>query len=635
VYVAGRDGQAVDFTGSFGHFVRTGLTVGDGPKTMVLWVVSTLQVGADRTIWAGNEAGTGRRFYAGLYVRDNVWCPWLGGGDTNARDLGFHNDPNDGQWHLYVLTDSGNGGALTIYQDGIADPCYSLDYTGSTASLDPYNFIIGAGGGTGEPRYANAVIDDVAVFDRILTTDEMAALFQAGSLWMAVHAVVPAPLFDSDLVEACTTATPGQAVTLGPVMLREPVGTVTHQWYFRDQPLAGAIGASLAIPYFTVANAGVYHVIVDDDSARTPAASQRTWLALAPGSIELPRRGISSHRGANSTHPENTLAAFREAIRLGAQQIELDVVLTNHGDLVIIHDSTVNRTTNGTGSIVGMTLAAIKSLDAGSWKDARFAGERIPTLRESLEIMPCNVWLNVHIKGGFSTGAAVANMVLDLGRSHQAVLGAEHDAALGARQVHPDIMICNMTRRSNLDLYIDETISRGAQFIQFRRDAGMPTPAQTGRLMQAGVWINLYGSNDPDELETLYALGIDFPLVDELGPMMSRSLLAGIMPVHAATASRYLPLAGDAWRYHSIIGSYLPAGEHWAYSPILGFFHAATFPHIYQARHGWMTVMHRIADQEVWLFSANPELQWILVDVHANGVFHASGSAWQPAHFHD
>jgi hypothetical protein len=186
VFTIGSDGLALDFTNAFGYYVRTGLAVNDGPKSLVLWVLSSLPIGADRTIWAGNEAGTGRRFYPGLYVRDGVWCPWLGGGDSNSRNLGFFNDPNDGQWHMYVLTDTGQGGVLTIYQDGIADPCFSLDYEGSTASIDPYLFVIGSGGGTGEPRYANAILDDVAMFNRILTIDEMALLYASGSLWAAV-----------------------------------------------------------------------------------------------------------------------------------------------------------------------------------------------------------------------------------------------------------------------------------------------------------------------------------------------------------------------------------------------------------------------------------------------------------------
>ncbi len=247
-----------------------------------------------------------------------------------------------------------------------------------------------------------------------------------------------------------------------------------------------------------------------------------------PEGIILPERGISSHRGSNHTHPENTLPAFQEAIRAGAHQIELDVYLTDHGDLVVIHDSTIDRTTDGRGAIQQMTLDEIRRLDAGGWKDARFSGLRIPTLDEALAIMPHNIWLNIHLKGGHELGVAVAEKVLEHERAYQAFLAAGRDAANGARSVFPEILICNMTRRTDLDRYVDETIQHGDAFIQFRARDGNPTAAQIHRLKKAGVRINYFGTNDPDQLQSLYELGIEFPLVDDLQPMSDRAEELGI-----------------------------------------------------------------------------------------------------------
>ncbi len=123
---------------------------------------------------------------------------------------------------------------------------------------------------------------------------------------------------------------------------------------------------------------------------------QPTLVGHAP----MPTRGICAHRGASDTHPENTIAAFREAIRLGAQMIEFDVALSKDGELVLMHDRTIDRTTNGSGRPEDWLLADLKKLDAGSWKNSRFEGERIPTLGEALDVMPGNIWLNVHLKGG-------------------------------------------------------------------------------------------------------------------------------------------------------------------------------------------------------------------------------------------
>ena len=91
---------------------------------------------------------------------------------------------------------------------------------------------------------------------------------------------------------------------------------------------------------------------------------------------------ILAHRGASAEAPENTLVAFRRARELGADGVELDVTLTRDHVPVVIHDDTVDRTTDGHGSVSAMTVLEIKHLDAGKWKSQEFLGEAIPTLAE-------------------------------------------------------------------------------------------------------------------------------------------------------------------------------------------------------------------------------------------------------------
>src|SRR2546423_13072452 len=88
---------------------------------------------------------------------------------------------------------------------------------------------------------------------------------------------------------------------------------------------------------------------------------------------------VIAHRGANKFAPENTLAAFRKAIELGCDYVELDVRRTRDGALILMHDRTVDRTTNGTGQVSELTLSQIRSLDAGSKAGAQWKGERVPT----------------------------------------------------------------------------------------------------------------------------------------------------------------------------------------------------------------------------------------------------------------
>ncbi|MGE5653555.1 MAG: glycerophosphodiester phosphodiesterase [Bacillota bacterium] len=118
--------------------------------------------------------------------------------------------------------------------------------------------------------------------------------------------------------------------------------------------------------------------------------------------IILARPLVFAHRGYSAVAPENTLVAFRAAVDAGADGLELDVQLTADGEMVVIHDENLKRTTSGRGLVVQHTLAELRSLDAGAWFDPRFAGTQVPTLNEVLELIaPLNrLQLNIELKTG-------------------------------------------------------------------------------------------------------------------------------------------------------------------------------------------------------------------------------------------
>ena len=118
----------------------------------------------------------------------------------------------------------------------------------------------------------------------------------------------------------------------------------------------------------------------DDVQVRALPPSARL-SSLAPQKCE-----IVAHRGFSTMAPENTLSSIRAAIEAGATACEFDVHRSRDGAVVLLHDETVDRTTNGTGTVTEMTLSQLKQLDVGSWKDARFTGERIATLEEALAL---------------------------------------------------------------------------------------------------------------------------------------------------------------------------------------------------------------------------------------------------------
>jgi glycerophosphoryl diester phosphodiesterase len=107
---------------------------------------------------------------------------------------------------------------------------------------------------------------------------------------------------------------------------------------------------------------------------------------------------IAAHRGFKKKYPENTLAAFQAAIDAGVPMIELDVTLSRDRRLMVIHDASLDRTTNGQGPVRDYTLKELKQLDAGSWFHPDFAGQRLPELAEVLKLVNCRVVANIEIK---------------------------------------------------------------------------------------------------------------------------------------------------------------------------------------------------------------------------------------------
>jgi glycerophosphoryl diester phosphodiesterase len=105
-----------------------------------------------------------------------------------------------------------------------------------------------------------------------------------------------------------------------------------------------------------------------------------------------------AHRGASGYAPENTIAAFDKAVEMKADYIEIDVQRSQDGELVVIHDTTVDRTTDGSGSVKNMTFEQLRNLDAGSWKDAQFTGEKIPTFDEVLDRYHGKIGILIELK---------------------------------------------------------------------------------------------------------------------------------------------------------------------------------------------------------------------------------------------
>src|SRR5712671_7719341 len=153
---------------------------------------------------------------------------------------------------------------------------------------------------------------------------------------------------------------------------------------------------------------------------------------------------IIAHRGASGNAPENTLAAFRKAVALGATFIETDLQLSRDARFMAIHDATVNRTTNGRGAVHDLTLADLRKLDAGSWFGSEFAGERIPTLEEILEFSKKHdvvFYLELKPSGSWGGEHALISSLRESGEIPRCVVISFDAGILDAvRKIEPTLM---------------------------------------------------------------------------------------------------------------------------------------------------------------------------------------------------
>jgi glycerophosphoryl diester phosphodiesterase len=133
----------------------------------------------------------------------------------------------------------------------------------------------------------------------------------------------------------------------------------------------------------------------------------------------LPQPVIFAHRGASAHAPENTIAAFELAVAQQADGIELDVKLTSDGHVVVHHDATVNRTTNGQGKLKDLSLAELKKLDAGSSFSEQFRGETIPTLEEVFEAVGGRTFINIELTNYNTPRDQLVETVCMLVKKHQ------------------------------------------------------------------------------------------------------------------------------------------------------------------------------------------------------------------------
>jgi len=216
---------------------------------------------------------------------------------------------------------------------------------------------------------------------------------------------------------------------------------------------------------------------------------------------------LMAHRGNSGLAPENTLAAFAKALETRARWVELDVHLTADGRVVVMHDGTVDRTTDGSGAIVDLTLAQIKALDAGSWFGPEFAGEPVPTLAEVVELLRDRIRINVEIKSAADpeSAAKVVGILRDGGVLEQSIISSFGLEALLQVPKYWDSPTLALITGNAADL--QTTIDHGFQYFNIEYHAVDAALLERG--LAAGVAFNVWTIDDVDLWRRYAGMGAD------------------------------------------------------------------------------------------------------------------------------
>ncbi len=232
---------------------------------------------------------------------------------------------------------------------------------------------------------------------------------------------------------------------------------------------------------------------------------------------------IIAHRGYSAKYPENTIAAFRAAAALPIYGVEFDVHLTKDRQIVVIHDESIDRTSNGSGFVKDMTLEQLRQYDYGSWFSEEFAGENVPTLSEVLAVFSnTNFRINIEIKSDIFFYPEIEELVLrkvdEFGLLDQVIISSfDHESVQRIAQIAPNVenaslfanVVLNLTEYQKLIPAKALHVSLPSAFRQPVLDA-----------IQKGSLVRVYTVNEKEYVKLLLNSGIDAIFTDEPEMMM-------------------------------------------------------------------------------------------------------------------
>ena len=253
--------------------------------------------------------------------------------------------------------------------------------------------------------------------------------------------------------------------------------------------------------------------------AKFLVAAAAASIVMSAATGQAAKVEVIAHRGFSYVAPENTLVAMREAYKTGADGVELDIHLTADRKVILSHDETTSRTTGGTSMVIAETSAsALQKLDVGSWKNAKFAGEKMPLLEEMLAELPKGVRAFVEFKSGGDGAVEVRDVVEKSGKRGQVTfISFGLDTITEVKRTMPD-RPAYWLRGTEKDKETGKVIPHGPELIRQAKERGLDgldlnyggiTAEFVKEAKAAGLEVHAWTVNNADEAARLRDIGVD------------------------------------------------------------------------------------------------------------------------------
>ncbi|MDP4549529.1 glycerophosphodiester phosphodiesterase family protein [Alkalihalobacillus macyae] len=244
---------------------------------------------------------------------------------------------------------------------------------------------------------------------------------------------------------------------------------------------------------------------------------------VADGEVSASKNGqyvqTVAHRGASGYAPENTMAAFEKAVKMKADYIEIDVQQTKDGELIVIHDTSVERTTDGSGMVKDLTLEELKQLDAGSWFGEEFAGEKLPTLAEVLDAYRGKSGILIELKSPSLYPGIEENVVAELTKrnmdkpnNNKIILQSfDHESVETFHSILPSVPTGVLVSYTMSDNNLRD-VSRFADYVNPGK--WLITSDYVDRIHDNGMLAQTWTVRDKESVEPLIQAGVDGIITD-------------------------------------------------------------------------------------------------------------------------